>query len=250
MLPVIETFFSVQGEGKRVGYPSYFIRVGGCNLRCKGFGCEYKVNGETRYGCDTYYAVDPAFKKEWKIVTDYYEIIDELKKLGFNENAINKPDIVITGGEPTLYWKNKEFQDLLAYFISRGIKVTIETNASIDIDFTKEYQKEIIFSMSVKLANSGEPEYKRINIDNIMNILENTKESYFKFVIDKNMEFAEVLDLLKQIPYYADVYLMPMGENRENIYKNAEYVAQKCLEYGFKYSPRVHIDIWGDKKGV
>ena len=252
MLPLVEIFGpTIQGEGKRAGYPSYFIRFGGCNLRCPGFGCTYRTpEGDVKTGCDTYYAVDPMFKKNWRIITDYYEIIEELHKLGFDENAINKPDIVITGGEPTIYWKNEEFQKLLIYLVSRGIKVTIETNASIDIDFTKPHQKEIMFSMSVKLSNSGESAYKRININNINNILENSKDSYFKFVVDNETDMNEILDLLKQIPYYADVYLMPMGETKENIAKNAEYVADLCIKYGFKYSPRLHIDIWDDKRGV
>lgn len=252
MLPIVEIFGpTIQGEGRRVGHPSYFIRFGGCNLRCQGFGCEYRTpDGDVKLGCDTYYAVDPLFRKNWKIITDYYEIIEELHNLGFDENKIDKPDIVITGGEPTIYWKNEEFQKLLIYLISRGIKVTIETNASIDIEFTKPYQKEIMFSMSVKLSNSGEPEYKRININNINNILENTNDSYFKFVVDKNTDFSEIEDLLKQVPYYADVYLMPMGETREHIAENAEYVADLCIKHGFKYSPRLHIDIWGNKKGV
>jgi len=249
-LAVMEIFGpTIQGEGRNAGHISYFIRFGGCNLRCPGFGCEYKVNGETKTGCDSWYSVDPHFKKDWNYIDDYMEIVNELDKLNISKYQ-QKPEIVITGGEPTINWKDTEFQKLIAYYISRGHKITIETNASINIDFTKEYQKEIMFSMSVKLSNSGEPEHKRLNFNNISNILENTKNSYFKFVVDRNTDLNEIKDILTNVAYYSDVYLMPMGETRENIYKNAEYVANECIKSGFMYSTRTHIDIWDDKLGV
>ena len=52
-LPIVETFYSIQGEGKYAGSPSFFIRVGGCNLSCKGF---------SNHGCDSFYAVDKNIK--------------------------------------------------------------------------------------------------------------------------------------------------------------------------------------------
>ena len=142
----------------------------------------------------------------------------------YHPENYTKPDIVITGGEPTIYWKDEEFQKLLAYFITRDYKVTIETNSSIDIDFIKSYQRKIIFSMSVKLSVSGEPEHKRINIDNISNIIENAKDSYFKFVISKEtyeQDMKEIKNILKEVAAYTDVYLMPLGENSEQIKRNS-----------------------------
>ena len=173
------------------------------------------------------------------------------------DNLINKsnlmgtkPDIIVTGGEPTMHWKNEEFQNFLIYYISRGHKITIETNGSLDIEFTKAYQREIVFSMSVKLAVSGEPEHKRININNLTNILENAPESYFKFVV--NGETAEstgneITAILKEIPWFASVYLMPLGETSEVMKKNALATAELAIKKGWKYSDRLHIRLWEDE---
>jgi len=258
MIPINEVFGpTVQGEGRRAGNISFFIRFSGCNFKCNGFGVEYECpeTGEKKFGCDTYYAVDRAFKKEWELM-GYTEMVEKMDSLMKNSDlSAGKPDIVITGGEPTLYWKNKGFQNFLIHYISRGHKITIETNGSIDIEFTKNYQKEIIFSMSVKLENSGEPEHKRINIDNLTNILENTQGSYFKFVVGGSKEQIErtgeeISSILKEIPWLADVYLMPLGETKDELDKNALPTVNLAIKNGWKYSDRLHIRLWNDKKGV
>lgn len=245
---------TIQGEGRRAGHISYFIRFGGCNFRCSGFGVEYTdPDGNVKYGCDSYYSVDPKFKKNWSFLS-YTEIIESFNELlKPSSDAVTKPDIVITGGEPTMYWNNEDFQKFLIYYISRGHKITIETNASLDIEFDKDYQKEIIFSMSVKLKNSGEPEHKRINVKNITNILENTKKSYFKFVISKENIVEteiEILELLKEIPYYTDVYLMPMGETNEVLNENSLATAEMAIKNNWQYTDRLHIRLWDNKMGV
>lgn len=249
MLPLMESFLSIQGEGARAGQISVFVRFGGCNFTCAGFGVEYKdpKTGEQKFGCDSYYAVDRGFKKEWDFL-NYSDIVVKINEhiTTANLEAV-KPDIVITGGEPTIHWSNSEFQNLLIYYISRGHKITIETNATLDIEFTKPYQKDIIFSMSVKLSNSGEPEHKRINIDNLTNILENSPHSYFKFVVDgakKNEVGKEIENIIKEIPWYADIYLMPLGETTEVLKHNALQTAELAIEKGWKYSDRLHIRLW------
>ena len=69
---------------------------------------------------------------------------------------------------------------MLKYFHSRDFHITIETNASRNIEFTEDYQRALQFSMSVKLSVSGEPERKRLNFDAINNIIKNSTGSYFK----------------------------------------------------------------------
>jgi organic radical activating enzyme len=257
MIPIMEVFTSIQGEGSNTGNISVFIRVGGCNFSCAGFKVPYKdpKTGEEKFGCDSYYSVDAAFRKNWNIVESFEEIVDMVDNVipKYPKAVLTKPDIVITGGEPTLYWKNAEFQKLLAYYVSRNHNVTIETNASQSIDFKREYQKQIKFSMSVKLSVSGEPEHKRINIDNITNIIENSPTSYLKFVVAKDTidETEKEIDaILKEIPVYGTVYLMPLGDINETLNYNAEAVINLCIKKGFKYSDRTHIRIWGNLQGV
>ena len=250
MLEVNEIFGpTIQGEGKRSGNPSLFIRFGKCNMRCPGFGVEYETpSGIKKCSCDSFHAADSEFKNEWMQYTTHSQIINELNKI----MPSYKADIVITGGEPLLYWHDEEFQKLLEYYISNGYHVTIETNATININITKEYQKKILFSMSVKLSNSGEPFKKRVDYKALTNIITNVQECYLKFVIDKDflkMAKAEIDTILQNIPDI-EVYLMPMGDSAQEINKNSEAVINMAIENGYKYSDRLHIRVWDNKRGV
>lgn len=254
MLEINEIFGpTIQGEGKLVGSPSVFIRFGKCNFKCEGFGVEYETpSGVKKCACDTYYAVDTEFKDTWIKYKSYEEIVNEVDKLISIYPYNYKIDIVITGGEPLLYWNKEEFQKLLKHYIEEGHKVTIETNGSLNLNIDKEYQKELLFSMSVKLSNSLEPIKKRININTLNTILNNTKESYLKFVIGKdflNDAKKEINEILSSIPK-CDVYLMPLGDTAEQINKNCEDVINMAIENGFKYCDRLHIRVWDNKRGV
>ncbi|WP_418187475.1 hypothetical protein ACNSOP_02460 [Aliarcobacter lanthieri] len=144
MLEINEIFGpTIQGEGKFVGSPSIFIRFGKCNFSCVGFGVEYETpSGVKKCACDSYYAVDKEFKDNWEKYSSHLDIINEVNKLIENSNYEYKIDIVITGGEPLLYWNKIEFQKLLKYYIDNNHRVTIETNASLDINFNKDFQKK------------------------------------------------------------------------------------------------------------
>ena len=151
MLEVNEIFGpTIQGEGKLVGNLSIFIRFGKCNFKCVGFNVEYETpSGVKKCACDSYYAVDMEFKNSWKSYENYLDIVNEVDKLLENCNYKNRVDIVITGGEPLLYWNNQEFQNLIKHYINKNHKLTIETNASLNIDFQEEYQKNILFSINL-----------------------------------------------------------------------------------------------------
>ncbi len=249
MLEINEIFGpTIQGEGKLVGTPSIFIRVGKCNFRCEGFNVEYETpSGIKKCSCDSFYAVDPAFKEQWHTMSSS-DIIKKVDKLKPNYNV----DIVITGGEPLLYWKSHEFQKLLKYYIEDNYRVTIETNASLNIDLEEEYQKKILFSMSVKLSNSLEPLKKRVNIETLTKIINNTKDSYLKFVIDKKFKQKvekEIKEILSSIPK-TEVYLMPMGDTAKEINENSQAVIDMAIDNGYKYCDRLHIRVWDNKRGV
>lgn len=254
MLEINEIFGpTIQGEGKLVGTPSIFIRFGKCNFNCVGFDVEYETpSGIKKCGCDSFYAVDKEFKDSWTNYKSYEEIVKEVDKLTKQTSAIYKMDIVITGGEPLLYWNKEEFQNLLKHYIEEGHQVTIETNASLNLNFEHKYQENIIFSMSVKLSNSLESLKKRINYETLTKILDRTSNSYLKFVIDtKILDKAkiEIESILENIPK-TQVYLMPLGDTASSINDNCEEVIQMAIDYGYIYCDRLHIRVWDNKRGV
>tara|TARA_B110000046_G_scaffold182656_1_gene217108 strand:+ start:1035 stop:1787 length:753 start_codon:yes stop_codon:yes gene_type:complete len=250
MLEINEIFGpTIQGEGKCAGNPSVFIRFGKCNMLCPGFEVEYETpSGIKKFGCDSFYASDSAFRNEWKKYKTSQSLIDEVSKI----LPKYKVDIVITGGEPLLYWHDLEFQKFLKYYVDNDYLVTIETNASIDIQLKEKWHEKILFSMSVKLSNSSEKISKRINIQTLNNIINKSKASYLKFVLDKcfiKNATNEIDDIMKQIPD-CDVYLMPLGDTSELIDTNSLSAIELALEKGYKYSDRLHIRVWNNKRGV
>lgn len=255
---VNEIFYGLQGEGQSMGFPSIFIRLCGCNLKCEGFGCEIEnpKTGEIIKGCDSIPAVSSVFKDEWF----KYECFDDLvadiisempKDLAYNEE---RTDIIFTGGEPLIQHKNEILIDTVKYFVSRGHKVWFETNGTIDIDFNKfPIYKQISFSISTKMKTSGEPIGNRWKPEVVDSYLMNTKDSYFKFVMSKDLlqdNAKEIEEFLTMIPTYGTVYCMPQGETQEELIYNAKSVYEFALKNGFRYSDRIHIRIHNDKRGV
>ena len=238
---------TIQGEGLRAGVPSVFIRFGKCNLQCPGFNVEYITpSGIKKCSCDSYFASDSEFRQSWKKFKNHQELINEVNKI-FPKYPC---DLVITGGEPLLYWNDKEFQKLIKYYNKKNIPITIETNGTIEIAFMKKYQKNILFSISLKLSNSGENEFKRLKFKALFNIIKNTN-SYLKFVIDRNFiskAEVEIDEILKQLPEVR-VYLMPMGDTKDELEKNAIKVADLAIKKGFLYSDRLHIRLWDNSRG-
>ncbi len=252
MFYLTEQFFSIQGEGKYAGIPSYFLRTGGCNLSCPGFGASYDVNGQEKMGCDTYFAVDGHFASSWQKVEEASTLIAHLEEKFATIGYL--PQVVITGGEPLMYHKDEAFYGVVTWLVEQGVRITFETNGTVEIDFEAyPMYKQTIFALSIKLANSGELKSKRIKPQAIANIVNYSYDSFFKFTIDKKLvdttAFDEISEITKEFEN-PNVYCMPVGESRANIWHNDRAVFEFCMKCGFNYSDRLHIRVFDTTQGV
>ena len=257
-LNIVDCFVSIQGEGKYAGYPSIFIRVSGCNLRC----C-FKDSV-----CDTPYSSFKPEKGKWT-KEDIIKILLEYP---------NIKDIVITGGEPMLY--QDELADLLRYIYEQNnntYAVTIETNGTIPVKPDNNFYVNL-YSISPKLKtsvpvagkayvipNSGEKIFtkemcdeldkKRINYDAIFSMMDNA-DYQLKFVYSGDDSVAEIKDMVNYIKTHMaselppeNIMLMPEGITPEQCSDNGRKAVEVCMENGWTYTDRLHIRLWGDNRG-
>ncbi|PAF46661.1 6-pyruvoyl tetrahydropterin synthase [Helicobacter sp. 12S02634-8] len=249
MLAVSEIFYSLQGEGEFIGTPSVFVRLGGCNLRCEGFGVRGSLGSREFIGCDSIYAAHYAFAKEWRSFETSALLIKEIKSLGKHLF-----DIIITGGEPSLHFSNPILLQTMEYFLQKGHRICVESNGSVPFVFDS-ILKQLYFTLSVKLSNSGEPISKRLKIPVIQSIIDNAKNVVFKFVLNATMcqeakALQEIKALLASLRLKGNqIFLMPQGTTPHELDTNIQAIYPLCLQEGFCLSDRLHIRIWGDKRG-
>jgi 7-carboxy-7-deazaguanine synthase len=223
-LKIAELFYSLQGEGALVGVPSFFIRTSGCNLRCSW--------------CDTPYT---SWKPEGEDLT-IDQIIEAVK-------AHPARYVVVTGGEPMIA---PGIGELTARLRDLGMHITIETAGTVFQSVACD-----LMSISPKLANSA-PEgewasrHERLRIQPAP--LRQLMERYhyqLKFVMENPEDVDEVRALIRTLGAPSDhVILMPEGTDAARLRERAMWLAEICKQDGFRFSPRLHIDLYGSRRGV
>jgi 7-carboxy-7-deazaguanine synthase len=285
-IKVSELFYSLQGEGRFVGVPSVFLRTYGCNFTCAGFGCKpgEKSTGAddvaevvhlynnflelplVETGCDSYASWHPAFKHLSPNYTTE-ELVDGMLKLTPNnmwgQNNGNDVHLVITGGEPLLGWQ-RAYGELLSHPRMKDLKnITFETNGTQKLSedfktFLRNWAldgignpREVTFSVSAKLSASGEKAEDAI-CPEVVNEYQDYGHTYLKFVVetqDHVSEAVKAVDAFRTGGFKGLVYLMPQGGVVDPYESNKLNIANICCEQGWNYSPRLHVDLWGNGWG-
>ena len=222
-----EIFRSIQGEGVSAGTPTVFLRLAMCNLSCTW--------------CDTKYTWDwQNYSYDQEVVT---VSVDEVEKRVL---ALDCPRLVVTGGEPLM--QQQELAPLALSLRGRGFLCEVETNGTLapSADMAEAIAQ---WNVSPKLANSGNrPE--RMEVPSALEAFARLDNAYFKFVVVEPEDVEEVRRFAKRydLPQHR-VLLMPEGTSPDVLASRGEWMAQACVENGFRFSPRLHIMLWGDVRG-
>lgn len=240
-----EVFYSIQGEGKSLGQPSVFVRTSLCNLHCVWCDTDYTWNWKgTRFVHEN--DKNPGYqkfdRKKWIAPCPVSEIAELVA-------AFPCRNVILTGGEPML--QQEPLLDLMSLLRERAgdYRFEIETNGTLVP--TSSFDAAIDqYNVSPKLENSGNTRKQREKSAAYRFFSESPKAN-FKFVVANGRDLEEVLDLCKRYAVAAEkVWLMPEGRTRQTLAKRRQWLVEVCKEYGFRYTDRLHIEIWGSKKGV
>lgn len=229
---ISEIFYSVQGEGTLVGVPSVFVRTSGCNLRCTW--------------CDTPYA-------SWKPEGDEMSVEAILEAVNRHPTRF----VVVTGGEPMVA---KEMPLLLAKLREADKHITIETAGTI----VPNGVACDLASISPKLAHSTPDEAKagkawvekheRLRLQpDILRAWCSNYDFQLKFVIASEADVEEIRAVINSIGIDIPpqkILLMSEGITQEALKSRQALLVDICKCTGWRYSPRLHIDLFGNKRGT
>jgi 7-carboxy-7-deazaguanine synthase len=229
-MKISEIFYSVQGEGKLVGVPSIFVRASGCNLRCTW--------------CDTPYASwDPQGEP-----MSVEQIIDRVREHPAKH-------VVLTGGEPMIM---PDIVPLSHALREQSYHITIETAGTMHADVAVD-----LASLSPKLSNSTPTgrehgrfakshENLRLNVPVLQAFIDASPDFQLKFVVAQPGDLKEIQSLLEQLKHWrpSDVLLMPEGIDAQTLQSRSGWLVDACKQTGFRYCPRLHIELFGNKRGT
>jgi 7-carboxy-7-deazaguanine synthase len=170
--------------------------------------------------------------------------------------AFKARHIVVTGGEPMIMPEIVALGDALK---SRDHHITIETAATV----FRPGMKVDLASLSPKLSNSTPRdreggrfaeahERQRINVPVIQQFIDTSPDFQLKFVVSDEKDLAEIEELLAQLKRWtpADVLLMPEGTTVDALSSRAGWISDVCKRTGFRFCPRLHVQLYGNTRGT
>lgn len=229
---------TIQGEGLSKGKEVIFLRLSGCNLACSYCDTPYTWNwtGTKFLHPDKYDRRSESHRMSLE------EVVAAIIKLGDSVKGL-----VISGGEPMLQMTSLE--KVIQSLKELGWWVEIETNGTISpSDNFLEVVDQI--NCSPKLSSSGEdnPEVRRIK-DKALITLASSSKVNFKFVVTSRQDMQEIVSLAARYNFQ-NIILMPEGRTKEEQLIRSEQVRLLAEEFGYSFSPRLHILQWNTKRGV
>ena len=272
-LLISSDFYSVQGEGISSGVPSYFVRLGICNLTCgmsrkfanqlakeqtledgEIFVGDLHAEGKATWTCDS--TSQWLWRGEDR---EFQYLIDQWKEQGIYEDIKNGTiHIIWTGGEPTIKGHQEAICNFFKYWGKQDLGSThvdsvfneIETNGTVYIDEPLFVHLDQI-NCSPKLSNSGMTEKQRINPDAIKRIMEHSNYQ-FKFVISNEEDVQELLrDFV--VPFsipLKNVVCMPGLDDQDDFHERTNFVLEMAKKYKFRGLTRLHISAWNKTLNV
>lgn len=211
MLRVTEIFHSIQGESSHAGRPCVFVRLTGCNLRCRWCDSEYTFTGGEKMSIE--------------------EVLAQVRSYGCEL-------VEITGGEPLA---QAETFDLVTRLCDDGFEVLIETSGSIDI---APVDRRATIILDIKCPGSGEMEKNRWE-----NLAHLKPRDEIKFVIADRADYEWARKIIeeKRLDRWT-VLLSPVWGEME-MKSLAEWMLADRLPARFQ--TQLHKHIWGaDVRGV
>ncbi len=222
---IAEIFYSVQGEGSLVGVPSVFVRTSGCNLRCTW--------------CDTPYT-------SWNPEGEDLVLSEILARVGSFAAARH---VVLTGGEPMIA---AGIVDLSRQLRERGLHITVETAGTVFTEVACD-----LMSISPKLSNSTpegtfQAHHEKLRMQPcVLQRLMREYDYQLKFVIAREEDVDEARGVIADVDAPAEkVILMAEGVSAGILHERGLWLAELCKQHGYRFSPRLHVDLYGNKRGV
>lgn len=232
LIPVVETFVSLQGEGPSAGEPALFLRLANCNLDC--------------VWCDTRHSWDwAAFDRAQEVQTMSG---DELAPRLLSQLPPEVHLLVLTGGEPLLH-QNAVAPLLLALRERRpDLRVEVETNGTIA---ATAHLRDLVhmFVVSPKLANSAIPAKRRLRLPVLAEFAQ--LRSVLKFVVEHPREVNEAVTIATETGFdRSRVWVMPQTTTAAELGPLVAALSPAAIEAGVKVSSRLHVLAWEDTRGT
>ncbi len=240
-----EIFRSIQGEGRHCGRLRTFIRLSGCNLHCVWCDTPYTWNWT---GTEFHHVRDaPGAPHKFAREAETARLsVDETAAL---VRALPSEGVVITGGEPLM---QRAALVPLIDALKRddpNLLIEIETNGTIapPQDLAERVD---LFMVSPKLAHAGNDPDVALKPD-ALRAFAGLESAWFKFVVRTAPDVESAAELARAYGVPARrVYIMPEGTDAAALAQRSRELADAITAHGFHFSPRLHIELFGDTRGT